>query len=73
MHEIICLFASLICLIGFLMKDTKSIRTINSCSSVLFAIYGIFINSITLIIFNTLLVIIHLIYLYFEEKKNNGN
>lgn len=69
MAEIFGFLASIISLISFLMNDVKSIRIINISSAILFLVYAILIDSISLILLNSLLIIIHSIYLLKKEKK----
>ena len=63
MVEVIGIFASIIVLLSFIMKDIKSIRIINISGSVLFVVYGILINSFATWFLNGALIIVHIVYL----------
>ena len=62
-REIIGLVAGCFILLSFLMKGVKWIRIVNIIGAIGMVIYGATINSLTTIIINGTLVIIHLIFL----------
>lgn len=66
MIEILGIVATLFVLLAFCMNNEKSIRTIDIIGAILFVIYGIFIQSISVIILNTVLILINL-YKLFKE------
>jgi hypothetical protein len=61
--ELIGITATLVVLISFLAKEPKNIRLINTIGAVLFIIYGIAINAVSVYLLNGALVLIHAIYL----------
>ena len=72
LYEIIGIWASFLILVSFLMKRIVVIRLVNICGAVLFVIYGALIGAWAIWIFNTALIIVHLVYLssHFAKKKN---
>ena len=61
--EIIGILASIIVLISFLFNNEKRIRMINIIGAILFVIYGISTNSISVLFLNGTLILIHIYYL----------
>ncbi len=58
-YEIIGTTASIIVVLSFLTKSEKSIRIINVIGSLIFILYGILINSFSIIILNSMLILIN--------------
>lgn len=67
-YELIGLAGTLFVLLSFLMKDLTKVRIINIIGALLFVIYGICINAWSTWILNTILIIIHIIYLIRKNK-----
>ena len=61
--------ASLGVLVSFFMKDIKKLRMVNSIGCALFAIYGILLSSIPVIITNLAILGVNIYYLFL--KKSN--
>ncbi|WGU70387.1 SemiSWEET family transporter [Capnocytophaga canimorsus] len=62
--------ASFFVVLSFLIKQNVSrIRLVNLVGCVLFVIYGIYINSIPIIVPNAFLVFVQLYYLLLHPKK----
>lgn len=66
MVEIIGIVATLFILAAFSLNDKKLIRLVDSMGAVLFVIYGILINSLSVWLLNICLIIINL-----YKIKNN--
>ncbi|AEK23987.1 SemiSWEET family transporter [Capnocytophaga canimorsus] len=65
--------ASFFVVLSFLIKQNVSrIRLVNLVGCVLFVIYGIYINSIPIIVPNAFLVFVQLYYLLLHPKKDNS-
>ncbi|GJQ04487.1 SWEET family sugar transporter [Capnocytophaga canimorsus] len=65
--------ASFFVVLSFLIKQNVSrIRLVNLVGCVLFVIYGIYINSIPIIVPNAFLVFVQLYYLLLYPKKDNS-
>ena len=58
--EIIGILAGIVVLLSFIPKDLKYIRIINIIGCILFVIYGIGINSISIWLTNGILGVIHI-------------
>lgn len=68
--ELLGISATLFVLLSFLMKRVETIRSVNIIGALLFIIYGIFINSPSTWLLNTVLVLIHTVYLIkYKIKK----
>lgn len=63
-YEIIGISASLLVLISFLFKNERSIRLVNIFGAVMFVIYGLMINALSIWLLNGILIFIHLYYLH---------
>ena len=66
MVEIIGIIATLFILLAFSLNDKKLIRLVDSIGALLFVIYGILINSLSVWLLNICLIIINL-----YKIKNN--
>lgn len=66
MVEIIGIIATLFILLAFSLNDKKLIRLVDSIGALLFVIYGILINSLSVWLLNICLIIINL----YKIKKN---
>ncbi|PKK86416.1 MAG: hypothetical protein CVV63_04400 [Tenericutes bacterium HGW-Tenericutes-8] len=64
--ETIGILAGALVLVSFLMKGERKIRLINIVGATIFIGYGILINSISVTLLNTGLVLVHI---YFLRKK----
>jgi hypothetical protein len=71
MVELIGLTASLIVLTSFLVQGELRIRIINVFGSLLFIIYGIYINALSVWILNGILFIVHIYYIVLLRKTKN--
>lgn len=69
MIEGLGLMASLLVFISFIFKEEYQIRLINIVGAILFVIYGLLINSLSVWFLNGGLVIVHIYYLYKHYKK----
>ena len=63
MIEIIGIIATLLVLSSFLATGEKKIRTINIFGAIIFVIYGLLLNAISVWLLNGLLIFIHIYYL----------
>ena len=63
-YEIIGISASLLVLISFLFKNERSIRLVNIFGAVMFVIYGLMINALSIWLLNGILIFIHLYYFH---------
>lgn len=68
------LLASCFVVLSFLMKNVKWIRIINIIGAALWVVYGFTISSMSNILMNSFLIIVHIYYLIkiFQEEKKNG-
>jgi len=74
MIDLIGYTASLFVVLSFLIKDNISyIRFTNLIGCILFVIYGVYINSIPVILPNAFLVGVQIFYLYKELRKKKNN
>lgn len=71
MLELIGLTASIIVLTSFLVQGEYNIRVINIFGSILFIIYGILINALSVWLLNGILLIVHLYYIVILRKTKN--
>lgn len=69
MYEYIGLLASFLVFISFIFKEEYKIRLVNIIGAILFVIYGILINSLSVWVLNGGLVFIHIYYLYKHYKN----
>lgn len=68
--ELLGISATLFVLLSFLMKKVETIRTVNIIGALLFVIYGVCINSVSTWLLNSVLIIIHTVYLIkYKIKK----
>lgn len=67
MVEAIGIIASVTILFGFMFKDERYIRIINTFGACLFVVYGIAINSFSVWFLNGALVLVHLYHLQNER------
>ena len=68
--ELVGIAATLFILAGFLFNEERTIRRFNIVGSVLYVLYGVLINSISNVLLNGLLIIVHL---YMLNKKEGGS
>ena len=72
--EIIGYAASAVVLLSFLMKDIRTLRSVNSIGCFLFIIYGVFLNwSIPIILTNTAIMAINGYELFKPKKESPVN
>ena len=64
MNEAIGITATIFILIGFLLSGEKKIRALNIVGAMLYVAYGILIGSVSNIILNGALIIIHIVKLH---------
>ena len=65
--------AGVLILISFAFKNINTIRIVNVLASIVFVIYGVLIDGIPLIITNSLLILINVLYLskvYLGKRQN---
>lgn len=63
-YEILGIIASTLVLISFLFKKERSIRLVNILGAIMFVIYGLLINALSVWLLNGILIFIHLYFLY---------
>ena len=63
MIEVLGILASIFVLISFTFKEQKKIRCINMIGCIIFIIYGILINSISVVFLNLCTFFIHVYYI----------
>lgn len=64
MIEILGILASTLVLISFLFKKERSIRLVNILGAIMFVIYGLLINALSVWLLNGILIFIHLYFLH---------
>jgi hypothetical protein len=57
--ELLGTLASVLVLVSFMMKDEKSIRSVNIIGAIIFVIYGICINAFSVWFLNGALCLVH--------------
>jgi len=67
-NEIIGIVGTLIILIGFLSNKEKVIRGFDMAGSMLFVIYGVTIGSLSTILLNSVLILVHT-YKFYRGRK----
>ena len=63
-YEILGILASTLVLVSFLFKKERSIRLVNIFGAIMFVIYGLLINALSVWLLNGILIFIHLYYLH---------
>jgi len=73
-REMVGILAGLLILCSFVFKNVKTIRIVNIFAAIAFIVYGVLMNSYSLIIMNSILVLIHIYYLIkiFKEEKEKS-
>jgi len=66
--EVIGIVATIIVLLSFVFKEPVQIRAVNAIGAVLFVIYGIMINALSVWLLNLILIVIQL-YNIIDLKK----
>lgn len=66
-YEVLGILASVFVLISFLFKKERSIRLVNIFGAIIFVIYGLLINALSVWLLNGILIFIHLYYLLKED------
>ncbi len=69
-NEIIGITGTLVILIGFLSDNEKIIRGFDLAGSLLFVLYGVAIGSLSTILLNSVLILVHT-YKFSRGKKIN--
>ena len=70
-NEIIGITATVVILIGFMLNGEVKIRIFDMIGAALFILYGVLIGSLSNILLNGALIVIHLVKLRkFENEKN---
>jgi len=69
LHEALGIVATLFVLVSFLFTSETRIRQINIVGAALFVVYGIIIGALSVYILNGALIIIHIVKLYKQRKK----
>ena len=69
-NEIIGITGTLVILIGFLSDNEKIIRGFDLAGSLLFVLYGVAIGSLSTILLNSVLILVHT-YKFYRGKKIN--
>ncbi len=70
MHEIIGLIASCFVLLSFLQKGEVKIRIINCIGCIIFVVYGILINALSVWLLNGITLIVQIVNIIKLHKKN---
>lgn len=68
-REAIGMAGSLLVMLSYLFTG-KKLRYINIIGSIIFIIYGVMLNGISMIILNSITIVIHLYYILKGEKDN---
>lgn len=58
--EVLGTIASILVLVSFMMKDEKTIRSVNIIGAIIFVIYGICINAFSVWFLNGALCLVHI-------------
>lgn len=69
--EWIGIAATCVVLLSFLQKSELNIRRVNIVGSILFVVYGLFINSLSVWLLNGICIIVHIYKLYRLFKSEN--
>lgn len=70
-NEIIGIIGTFVILIGFLSDREKVIRGFDMAGAILFVIYGLTIGSLSTILLNTVLILVHT-YKFYRGRKIEG-
>ncbi len=66
--EILGYFASAMVLLSFFMKNIKMLRVVNCFGCSLFVAYGIFLDSIPIVITNVAILLVNSYYLFIKDR-----
>lgn len=69
--ELFGILAGTLVLISFLMKGERQIRFINIIGCVIFVVYGIMINSVSVVLLNVGLTLVHIVKLSRKNEKES--
>lgn len=69
MIELIGVSGSVLVLISFLFSNEIKIRLVNIIGALLFVIYGLCIQALSVWLLNGILILIHLLFLFAGNKK----
>ena len=67
--ELFGILAGTLVLISFLMKSERQIRFINIIGCVIFVVYGIMISSVSVVVLNVGLTLVHIVKLSRKKEK----
>lgn len=70
-YEVIGLIASIFVLVSFIPKEIRLIRCINIIGCIIWVIYGLLIEALSVWVMNFLVMIIHLFHLIKDNKEHN--
>lgn len=70
--EALGIISSLLVLISFLFNNMKIVRIVNIIACIVFIIYGISINSFSVIFLNGALIIVHIVKIIKEKGNKDG-
>lgn len=73
MIEMIGIIASSVVAVSFFMNGERRIRTVNTIGSIIFAIYGLLIGSVSIVFLNALSIIVNAIKIYKIIKEEISN
>ncbi len=69
--ELFGILAGTLVLISFLMKSERQIRFINIIGCVIFVVYGIMISSVSVVLLNVGLTLVHIVKLSRKNEKES--
>lgn len=69
--ELFGILAGTLVLISFLMKGERQIRFINIIGCVIFVVYGIMISSVSVVLLNVGLTLVHIVKLSRKNEKES--
>ncbi len=72
MTELIGILAGVLVLISFVLSGERKIRMVNIFGAVLFVIYGLSIDALSIWLLNGILIFVHLYYLLKRKDATNG-
>ena len=77
MVELLGILATIFVLLSFLFNEPKRIRIVNIIGAILFVVYGLLLNAVSVWLLNGALIGIHIYYLFKSEvnhdEKNQKN
>ena len=70
-YELIGVLATLLILAGFMYSEERTIRRFNVVGALLFVLYGLLINSLSNVLLNAILVLVHVYKLTKKEGESH--